>query len=267
MFGPPTSSSITSNGPCSANPSGTITSRRALDLRVHRLVAHGRRDARARLARELDRRRADAAGAAVHEQPLAGAQFALREDRVVRRREDLRQPPCSRPAEPRPERASAAARARGTARPARRRRRSPSRDRPRRSVPLPARAQRPRRPAPCRGCPAASPAAPDTSRAAASCPRRSAPPREHARAPRRPPPAGPGAPRSRSACREWWRRASRKPTRAQTGRRPRCGASAETCPRVAPCAASSRPRPVRRRWGRAWWGCTRCTRCAWASSR
>ena len=46
---------------------------------------------RARRARELDRRGADAARAAVDEQPLARSQAGLREDRVVGGREDLGQ--------------------------------------------------------------------------------------------------------------------------------------------------------------------------------
>ena len=55
-------------------------------------VAHGRGDVRADRVRELHRRGADAARGAVHEQPLAGPQPGLREDRVVGGREDLGQP-------------------------------------------------------------------------------------------------------------------------------------------------------------------------------
>ena len=55
-------------------------------------VAHRRGDVRADRMGELDGGRADAAGGAVHEQPLAGAQPGLGEDRVVGGREDLGQP-------------------------------------------------------------------------------------------------------------------------------------------------------------------------------
>jgi hypothetical protein len=71
-----------------------------LDLLVRLLVANRRRHARSGRARELNRRRADAPRATVHEQPLARAQLALREDRVVRCREDLRQAAGRRPVEP-----------------------------------------------------------------------------------------------------------------------------------------------------------------------
>jgi hypothetical protein len=63
------------------------------------LVAHGRRYARARRARELDRRRAHAAGRAVHEQTVAHLEPRLREEGVVRRREDLGKAACRRPVE------------------------------------------------------------------------------------------------------------------------------------------------------------------------
>ena len=152
--------------------------------------------------------------------------------------------------------------------------------RPRRSAPRPARARPPRRRAPARGCPAASRAAPGRARAAASCRRRSAPRRARARAPRPRPARGRGAPRSRSPARGWWRRASaesllgrpaergrRRRRRARTTRRTRCGASAGTCPPGAPCAALQPPRPAGRRWARAWWGCRRRRRSAWARPR
>ena len=61
------------------------------DLLAQLRVADGRGDARAGARAELDRGGADAAGAAVHEQPLAGAQARLREERVVGGREDLRE--------------------------------------------------------------------------------------------------------------------------------------------------------------------------------
>ncbi len=77
-FGAPTSSRITSNGPCSEKPSGAITSAPSAATRSRsaslRTVAVTRAPAR---AGELDRGGADAAGAAVHEQALAGAQLRL----------------------------------------------------------------------------------------------------------------------------------------------------------------------------------------------
>ena len=51
---------------------------------------HGRVDLGARGNAELDRCAADAAGAAMHEQPLAEPQLALREEHVMGGREDLR---------------------------------------------------------------------------------------------------------------------------------------------------------------------------------
>ena len=92
-LGAPTSSRMTSNGPCSSKPSGsrTSSSAEARDGVAQLGVADRRRDERARRARELDRRRADAARPAVDEQPLARPQAGLREDRVVGGREDLRQ--------------------------------------------------------------------------------------------------------------------------------------------------------------------------------
>ncbi len=71
---------------------GSITSApSAATCATQLLVAHGRRHASAACARELDRRGADPAGATVHEQALTGAQPRLREDRVVRGHEHLRQ--------------------------------------------------------------------------------------------------------------------------------------------------------------------------------
>ena len=82
MLGAPTSSRITSNGPCSTNPSGAITSAPSCGHRVPVVrVADGRGHPRAGGVGELDRRGADAAGAAVDEQPLARLQARLGEDR------------------------------------------------------------------------------------------------------------------------------------------------------------------------------------------
>ena len=77
-FGAPTSSRMTSNGPCSSKPSGSSTSSapscatasRASGLRTVAVTCAPSR------VGELDGRRADAAGRAVDEQPLAGAQAA-----------------------------------------------------------------------------------------------------------------------------------------------------------------------------------------------
>ena len=55
-------------------------------------IAHRRGDVRAERVGELDRGGPDPAGGAVDEQPLAGPQLTLREERVVGGREDLRQP-------------------------------------------------------------------------------------------------------------------------------------------------------------------------------
>ena len=55
--------------------------------------------ARAGRVGELDRRRADPAGAAVDQQALAAAQSRLGEDRVVGGGEDLRQASGARPVE------------------------------------------------------------------------------------------------------------------------------------------------------------------------
>ena len=76
-LGAPTSSRITSKGPCSAKPSrrDRLGAERG-DLLAQLLAAHGRGHARAGARAELDRGRAHAAGAAVHEQALAGAQLA-----------------------------------------------------------------------------------------------------------------------------------------------------------------------------------------------
>ena len=100
-FGAPTSSSTTSNGPCSSKPSGSRTSlgAQALDLGPRLLAADGGRDARAGGSTELDRGRADSAGGAVHEQPLAGLQPGLREQGVVGGGEDLRGRARARPVE------------------------------------------------------------------------------------------------------------------------------------------------------------------------
>ena len=62
-------------------------------------VAHRGGDARARHLAELDRGHADAAGAAVDEQALAGAQPGLREEGVVRGGEDLGHGPRGLPVE------------------------------------------------------------------------------------------------------------------------------------------------------------------------
>ncbi len=63
-------------------------------------TAHGRCDACARGFGELDRGRADATGAAVYEQALAGAQSRLGEERIVGGRERLRQATGRGPVEP-----------------------------------------------------------------------------------------------------------------------------------------------------------------------
>src|SRR3954454_24485981 len=60
-----------------------------LDFAPQLLVAHGGRDERTGRMAELDRRGTDAARAAVHQQPLAGLQAGLREERVVCGREAL----------------------------------------------------------------------------------------------------------------------------------------------------------------------------------
>ncbi len=155
-FGAPTSSRITSNGPCSAKPSGAIdlgAQRRHLLARLG--AAHGRRDACARGFGELDRGRADATRAAVHEQALTGAQLCLGEEGVVGGRERLWQATRRGPVERAPAPASAGARARLPARLARRPRRSPSHDpQPQSAEPRSGRAPAPRRLAPCRECPA-----------------------------------------------------------------------------------------------------------------
>ena len=70
------------------------------DLGAQIRIANGRGHARSRGARQLDRRRAHAAGAAVDEQPLAGTKLRLREERVVRGREDLGHSPGGDQAEP-----------------------------------------------------------------------------------------------------------------------------------------------------------------------
>jgi hypothetical protein len=63
------------------------------------LATHRRRNTRARRFRELDRRSAHPAGSAMNEQALAGSQLSLREERVVRSCEHLRQAPGLRPVE------------------------------------------------------------------------------------------------------------------------------------------------------------------------
>ena len=63
------------------------------------VMAGDARDRRAGLGAELHARNADAAGGAVHEQPLAGHQLRLREERVVRRREHLDEAARLRPAD------------------------------------------------------------------------------------------------------------------------------------------------------------------------
>ena len=65
-----------------------------LDGAPQPLVANGGRHPRARRPPELDRRGADASGAAVDEQVLAGAQAALGEQRVVGGDERLGRPPA-----------------------------------------------------------------------------------------------------------------------------------------------------------------------------
>ena len=73
-LGAPTSSSTTSKGPCSSKPSGAIDrGPEALDPGAQLLAAHGGHHPGARRAAQLDRGGAHAAGAAVHEQPLARA--------------------------------------------------------------------------------------------------------------------------------------------------------------------------------------------------
>ena len=77
-FGAPTSSRTTSNGPCSAKPSGSTTASAPSSATAAR--ASGLRTVavtRAPAARaELDGGGADAAGGAVDEQALAGPQAA-----------------------------------------------------------------------------------------------------------------------------------------------------------------------------------------------
>ncbi len=269
-FGAPTSSRITSNGPCSAKPSGAIASAPS--------AATCSRSSRVRTVAVTRAPAARASWIAAVPTPPAPpctsrcsprAQLGLGEERVVRGREDLRQPAGRGPVERVRAPASAGARAPSQARPARRRRRSPSRARPPRSARRPAvRAQRPRRRAPCRGCPAASRAAPGTGprRCIMSAPFKPAAWTRTSTSPR---------PRHRVGVlldhdlllADGGGAHRRKPTPARAGRRTRCGASAGTCRRGAPCAAPTRPRPVRRRWGRAWWGCRRRRRCAWARRR
>ena len=88
----PTSSRITSNGPCSPKPSGAITcAPRRLDLVAQLLAADGGGDPRAGGAAELHRGRAHSARGAVHQQALARAQRRLGEERVVRGGEHLGQ--------------------------------------------------------------------------------------------------------------------------------------------------------------------------------
>ncbi len=93
-FGAPTSSRTTSNGPCSSKPVGLehLVGAELRDGVAGVGVADGGRDVRADRVGELDGRRADAARRAVDEQPLAGAQPRLGEERVVRGREDLGDP-------------------------------------------------------------------------------------------------------------------------------------------------------------------------------
>ena len=72
MFGPPTSSRMTSNGPCSSKPSGSIALTSSASIaRAVLGVADGGGDARAGHLAELDGGHADAAGGAVDEQALA----------------------------------------------------------------------------------------------------------------------------------------------------------------------------------------------------
>ncbi len=101
-FGAPTSSRITSKGPCSAKPLGRdrLGAERG-HLRAQLLAAHRRGDARSGRPGQLDSSGADAAGPAVHEQALAGSQPRLGEDRVVGGGEHLRQAARGRPVEDR----------------------------------------------------------------------------------------------------------------------------------------------------------------------
>ena len=138
-------------------------------------AANGRRHLGAGRTPELDRGRAHAAGAPVHQQALSGGQPRLREERVVGGREDLRQAARRRPSPASRGRASARARARRPARPGRPRRRSPSRARRPRSArrPHPSETTSPASSMP--GMSWASREAPGTGRASASCRRRSSP--------------------------------------------------------------------------------------------
>ena len=176
MLGAPTSSRITSNGPCSAKPSGAIASAPSAATSARdSSSAHGRRHARAARAGELDRRGADPAGAAVHEQALAGAQLRLREERVVGGREHLGQPAGGGPLQGVGDRHQLA-----LVHDAQLGLRAAADDRHHAVAPREAlrpgrvegQEQRPRPPAPSPGCPAASRAARGRARAAASCRRR-----------------------------------------------------------------------------------------------
>ena len=89
-FSPPTSSRITSYSPSTSVAAPSAATRSRL-LRAVPVTSAPSGDA------ELHRRRADAAGRAVDEQPLARQQQRLREERVVRGRVRLHEPARLRP--------------------------------------------------------------------------------------------------------------------------------------------------------------------------
>ena len=202
-LGAPTSSRITSNGPCSAKPSGAITSAPSAATWLAQIrVADGRGHAGARRAAELDRGGADAAGAAVDEQPLAELEPAWVKTRVVGGGEHLRGPARLWPVEAvgnRHQLTLVDDRELGLAAAADDRHHAVALAEAQRAR---ARARRPRRRARGPGCPAASPAAPGSGRAAGACRRRSDPPRGRGRAPRRRRGPGRDAPRRTAPCRE-----------------------------------------------------------------
>ncbi len=83
-LGAPTSSRITSKGPCSAKPSESIAvAPEALDLGAGLLAAHRRGHLCAAGAAQLDRCGAHSPGPAVHQQALARLEAGLGEEGVV----------------------------------------------------------------------------------------------------------------------------------------------------------------------------------------
>ena len=97
-LGAPTSSRITSKGPCSPKPSGSIAvaPRRSTSGRASSRRTVAVTDAPARPA-QLDGRGAHSPGPAVHQQPLAGLQAGLGEQGVVGGGEHLREAPGGGP--------------------------------------------------------------------------------------------------------------------------------------------------------------------------